>query len=117
VLRHHVEEECKEHGWGFLEKGELPTDLISSYLQSADFGVATSPLSLIGKSGSVAAMLEHGLPVVVSRLEKAVDAGEGSKRLIPLDASFEKNLLMAKNDVPRAGLDAVTEKFLRSLTS
>jgi glycosyltransferase involved in cell wall biosynthesis len=116
-LRHRVGEECKHHGWGFLEKGELPTDLISSYLQSADFGVATSPLSLIGKSGSVAAMLEHGLPVVVSRLEKAVDAGEGSKRLIPLDASFEKNLLMAKNDVPRAGLDAVTEKFLRSLTS
>jgi hypothetical protein len=116
-LRHRVGEECKHHGWGFLEKGELPTDLISSCLQSADFGVATSPLSLIGKSGSVAAMLEHGLPVVVSRLEKAVDAGEGSKRLIPLDASFEKNLLMAKNDVPRAGLDAVTEKFLRSLTS
>ena len=116
-LRHRVGEECKHHGWGFLEKGELPTDLISSCLQSADFGVATSPLSLIGKSGSVAAMLEHGLPVVVSRLEKAVDAGEGSKRLIPLDASFEKNLLMAKKDVPRAGLDAVTEKFLQSLTS
>jgi glycosyltransferase involved in cell wall biosynthesis len=117
VLRHRVEEECKEHGWGFLEKGELPTVLISSYLQSADFGIATSPLSLIQKSGSVAAMLEHGLPVVVGRFEKAVEAGEGSKRLIPLDASFENNLLMAKKDVPRAGLDAVTEKFLQSLTS
>ena len=61
-------------------------------------------------------MLEHGLPVVVGRFDKKVEAGEGSKRLIPLDASFENNLLMAKKDVPRAGLDAVTEKFLQSLT-
>jgi hypothetical protein len=116
VLRHHVEEECKEHGWGFLDKGELPTVLISSYLQSADFGIATSPLSLIQKSGSVAAMLEHGLPVVVSRLEKAGNAGEGNMMLIPLDASFEKNLLMAQKNVLRPGLDGVMEKFLQSLT-
>jgi glycosyltransferase involved in cell wall biosynthesis len=115
-LRHRVYEACSDKGWKLLEKGELSPVLISAYLQCADFGIATSPLSLIGKSGSVAAMLEHGLPVVVSRLEKAGNAGEGNMMLIPLDASFEKNLLMAQKNVLRPGLDGVMEKFLQSLT-
>ena len=36
-------------------------------MQAADFGVAASPWSIIGKSGSAAAMLDHGLPVIVTR--------------------------------------------------
>ena len=38
-------------------------------LAECDLGVATSPWALIGKSGSVAAFLEAGLPVVVTRGE------------------------------------------------
>ena len=51
----------------FLRLGTQSDTKISQYLNSLDFGIATSPYSLIGKSGSVAAMLEHGLPVVVNR--------------------------------------------------
>jgi hypothetical protein len=40
---------------------------ISRILKSLDLGLATSPRQIIQKSGSVAAMLEHGLRVLVTR--------------------------------------------------
>jgi hypothetical protein len=40
---------------------------ISKLFQTLDLGLATSPRQLIQKSASVAAMLEHGLPVLVTR--------------------------------------------------
>lgn len=42
---------------------------ISELLQFADLGICTTPYSLLGKSGSAMAMIEHGLPVVVTRDE------------------------------------------------
>ncbi len=51
----------------FADLGELPPGKISAVLQWADAGVAASPWNLIEKSGSVAAMIEHGLPVIVTR--------------------------------------------------
>ena len=51
----------------FITLGEQSPEAISSVLQIGDFGVAASPWQLIGKSGTVAAMLEHGLPVIVTR--------------------------------------------------
>jgi hypothetical protein len=42
--------------------GERSLAEISQYFSSVDFGVATTPLALIGKSSCVAAMLDHGLP-------------------------------------------------------
>lgn len=47
--------------------GEQPAERISQALQVLDFGITASPLALVGKSGTVAAMLEHGLPVIASR--------------------------------------------------
>jgi len=49
----------------FLEFGERDAAEISAIFQGLDFGVATTPWPLIGKSGTAAAMLEHGLPVLV----------------------------------------------------
>jgi hypothetical protein len=40
---------------------------ISKILQALDLGLATSPRRLIAKSGSVVAMLEHGLKILVTR--------------------------------------------------
>jgi hypothetical protein len=51
----------------FMSIGEAKAQTISAWLQAADFGVAASPWQLIGKSGSAAAMLDHGLPVIVTR--------------------------------------------------
>lgn len=44
--------------------GEQPAEVVSALLSSASFGLTTTPLLLIEKSGSVAAMLEHGLSVL-----------------------------------------------------
>jgi hypothetical protein len=46
--------------------GERDTDFVSTYLRWADFGLATVPAALVEKSGSVAAMVEHGLRVIVT---------------------------------------------------
>ena len=51
----------------FCKLGEQPAKKVSQYLNSLDFGIATSPYSLVGKSGSVAAMIDHGLPVIINR--------------------------------------------------
>ena len=50
--------------------GEQPAEVVSIIMQTADFGVAASPWDLIGKSGSAAAMVEHGLPVIVTRADR-----------------------------------------------
>jgi hypothetical protein len=47
--------------------GERPGCEISKILQALDLGLATTPRQVIQKSGSVAAMLQHGLPVLVIR--------------------------------------------------
>jgi len=47
--------------------GERPAAEISKLLQTLDLGLATTPLEVIQKSGSAAAMLEHGLPLLVIR--------------------------------------------------
>ena len=47
--------------------GEQSLTRISEFLQMIDFGIATSPWALTGKSSAVAAMLDHGVPVVVPR--------------------------------------------------
>lgn len=55
------------HKFTFVQLGERSPAQISEFFNSIDFGIATSPYSLIGKSATVAAMLEHGLPVIVNR--------------------------------------------------
>ncbi|MDQ6763769.1 MAG: hypothetical protein M3015_14230 [Bacteroidota bacterium] len=44
--------------------GEKPGNFISELLRTSSVGITTNPMSLVEKSGTVAAMLEHGLPVL-----------------------------------------------------
>ena len=41
--------------------GELDEDEISQYLLALDYGLTSTPWDLVGKSGTIAAMVEHGL--------------------------------------------------------
>ena len=50
-----------------LVTGERSPLEISGILQALDLGLATSPRQNIQKSGSIAAMIEHGLPILVTR--------------------------------------------------
>ncbi len=59
----------------FIAMGECSPEDISVALQGFDIGIATSPWPLVGKSGTIAAMLEHGLPVVVPRGDWALRHG------------------------------------------
>jgi hypothetical protein len=47
--------------------GERTNEEISRIMQTLDFGLATSPRQMIQKSSSAAAMLEHGLRLLVTR--------------------------------------------------
>lgn len=47
--------------------GEQKSVEMSRILQALDLGIATTPRQMLQKSGAVAAMLEHGLPVLVTR--------------------------------------------------
>lgn len=55
---------CEAAGLEISVKGEQPGEVVSALLQLSDIGITTYPVSLIEKSGTVAAMLAHGLPVV-----------------------------------------------------
>ena len=51
----------------WVSLGELEPVAVSCYLQALDFGISATPWQLVGKSSGVAAMLDHGLPVLVPR--------------------------------------------------
>lgn len=56
----------------FRRLGRLPVDEVSRFLSALHLGLASTPWHYVGKSGSVAAMLEHGLPVAVSRSDISI---------------------------------------------
>jgi hypothetical protein len=55
------------HGatYGFIALGERPTAVVSQFMNSLDLGIASTSLAQIGKSGSAAALREHGIPTLV----------------------------------------------------
>ena len=77
--------------------GHQSSEVISEFLNSADFGITSHPLYAVGKSGSVNAMLEHGLPVIVSWGNIAPDLPAIDPEVAPLlwhaDAQLESKLL------------------------
>jgi hypothetical protein len=97
--------------------GEHPPQNISRFLLAADLGLATTPLFLVGKSSTVAAMLEHGLPVVVTRDDirfKGITDREivGDDLLISFDSRFLERVRTVKKRPPTSRLPGVAAKFL-----
>jgi hypothetical protein len=105
----------------FIEMGEMKEEDISLALQGIDLGIATSPWAVVGKSGAVATMLEHGLPVVVTRTEHRLRVGPTPEpsphpRLYRFDGHFLS--LVATGSLLRVAPYAdgrVYERFLESL--
>lgn len=112
---------CDEYGraFQFCRLGEQPVEHISQVLMEADFGIATSPWLLIGKSGTAVSMLEHGLPVIVSRDEVRFSSTKEiepiSDLLIKMDASLPSRLASARHIAPKPMLPDVTHLLLRHL--
>jgi hypothetical protein len=99
--------------------GKQPANRVSEFLQEADFGIATSPWELIGKSGTVASMLEHGLPVIVNRDDVHFAARDQTKSssdlLIKMDADLPARLLSIRRAAPKQLLPEVACTLLTYL--
>jgi hypothetical protein len=104
--------------------GERTSIEISRILQTLDIGIATTPRQVIQKSGSVAAMLEHGLKVLVTRDDwhlRGPDAPveEISSQLLSPDEFALLRTLPARNLQPSedAGVKRVAGQMLEAMKS
>lgn len=50
-----------------VDLGEMSPQAVSATVQALDIGLAATPWALIEKSGTVATLLDHGVPVLVTR--------------------------------------------------
>jgi len=105
--------------------GEQDAATVSRLLGVADLGIAPHPWALIGKSGAAAAMLEHGLPVLVPRdewrLRGEIPPGDETadpllRRLDGLDAA-QSGAWLALRRSARAALPATAGTFIAALAS
>ena len=100
-----------------------PKRFLSHYLQTLDLGVATSPWALIGKSSTVAAMLDHGLPVVVTRNDWHLRSGitpdpHPHPLLHIMDSGFASRLIQGlPRQAPKSRLPIVADELLKSFTN
>ncbi len=102
--------------FGFTRHGEQPVGRVARFFMEMDFGIATTPLALIGKSATAAAMLEHGLPVVVNRDDvRFAEAGARPAGVIVMDDGLLAALRGAERREPRWRLPEVADQFLESL--
>ena len=95
---------------------------ISEKLLTCDMGLSTTPYLLIQKSGSVAAYIEHNLPVIcVSRKWKVkdfnIDNTNQFVNIFDFDYHGINKILDTKIKTPKVNtLSSVTNSFLKTLT-
>ncbi len=103
-------------GIAFRQVGEQPPDRISELFATAHFGIATTPWALVGKSGTVAAMREHGLPVIVNRDDVCYagqpDSTSDDPLLIRMGDDLSAQLEVVQRGPASPGLPAVAAQFL-----
>lgn len=111
----------RRYGFELCALGERCPEEVSAFLQGIDFGIATTPWQLVGKSGTAAAMLEHGLPVIVSRddvrLRTSANPTTGTDPLLyKMDAQLPHWLLHAKKRAPAPNnLATLANRFVHDL--
>ena len=105
----------------FVKLGEQSELCISHILQLLDIGIATTPWALIEKSGSVAAMLDHGLPVLVTRDDWYLRQGRTPEPtthplLYRLDNEFDKMIINGfQRTEPDPKINRVAQQFIDDL--
>ncbi len=103
----------------FHRHGPHAPEQISLLLSALDFGIATTPLSLLGKSGAGVAMIEHGVPLIVNRndVHFAVAKAEPVPEGVILVANRLPDALekMPRRE-PHSRLPEIAAQFLHSLS-
>lgn len=106
------------------ETGELDSLTVSRLLGAADFGIAPHPWALMGKSGAAAAMLDHGLPVLVPRDDWRLRGGTPSPETETIDPLLTRlaglgeaatDRWLAARRAPSPTLPRVADDFLQAL--
>ncbi len=95
---------AQRHKFAISMRNELPSEKISFELQNCSIGVSTTPYDVIGKSGTTAAILEHGLPVL------AYDDGDTPKESLFVPKKFKDQIFIINNDSSVEKLLKYTEK-------
>lgn len=101
------------------KKGILESDDVSLLLLQSHFGISREPPALMGKSGTVMVMLEHGLPVWVPLGEDENDLkGKFDFRVDQCSVDLNEILLLDLGKVFKAEsrLESITKKFYNSLS-
>lgn len=109
--------------WLIHSFGKLSDKDVSNYIHGLSFGLTSTPWDLVGKSGAIAAMVEHGVPVIVN-----VEGGSPGAPLViqeqfkPLILNADEQLLLklpsALHQKPvKDNLTMVAEQFLTDLQS
>jgi len=100
----------------FRRLGRLAPQALADFFAAADFGVATTPWTIIGKSASVAAMLDCGLPVIVNRDDVQYaglpEAPADTPLLIKMGADLPAQLSAARRQPPKLRQGEVVDQFL-----
>jgi hypothetical protein len=107
----------------FIELGKLSEKEVSVTLHHSDFGITTTDLDIIGKSGATLAMLEHGLQVILTETESSnkvlLNDHFQDQLIYPKDiesafTQFTKTGIPSKKP-PHSGLEETAKIFLDSL--
>jgi hypothetical protein len=107
--------------WLIHSLGPQPEDNVSHYLRSLDFGLTSTPWDLVGKSGTIATMVEHGLPVIIN-----IDGGTPKAPLViqekfmPLIIRSDEQLLQnlskpLKHKSTQLNTVTIAKMFIKSL--
>lgn len=70
----------KSYKISYRVTGKISEQLVSKYLASADYGITTTPFLLTEKSGTVAAMLQHGLKIICVAKDWQVNGFDSTAR-------------------------------------
>ena len=106
----------------FCRLGEQSPERLSTLLQTADFGIATTPWSIIGKSATVSTMVDHGLPTLVTRDELrfpfAIEQEpQPSPLLCKMTAGLPSVLPTLHRGQPASRLPEIARQLLEALES
>jgi len=114
-------EQWKAAGLALTDMGEQSAERVSEILEESFYGIFTTPLALVEKSGSVAAMREHGIHLLcISRpwVPRGVKAEGNPFGILPYYKGGLSLFLESKPDfnvLPT--LPAVAKQFIADLTN
>lgn len=115
---------CAAEGWPCKLLGPQDEATLSRHMHDADIGISSAHITLAGKSGAVAAMCEHGLPVIctttASISKRFKPAPNHSHQLYSFFDSDERLVELFRNPPrtqPNPMLSAVAEQFIADLTT